>query len=130
MPQFVSRFVHALSTVRSPDFAIGGEIGNIRKRTVKAAGRGFGVQRAFALNRAEAFSERQLLLLGNILIGKYQHRIFPERVCDGGKIVVRYALREINIVNFSREIGGNGGNSYADAAPRALTKRKRSGIAM
>ena len=89
------------------------QIRNIRKRAVETAGRGLGVERAFAFYRPEAFGECELLLLRDVLIGENQHRILPERVGDGRKIGIGHGLGQIGFVNFRSKIGGDGVNGDA-----------------
>jgi hypothetical protein len=41
------------------------------------------VEHAVGLDRAEPLREIDVLLRRQLLVGKYQHRVFPERGLDG-----------------------------------------------
>src|SRR5215210_1234777 len=78
MPQLIASLVHPLTADFAPDFTVGAEVGYICETDAEAVWCHVSIEHAIDLHGTEFLCEFDMLLGREVLLRKYQYRVFPE----------------------------------------------------
>ena len=103
MPQPVAQLEHAQAAVRVPDLVVGVQVGDIGDLGAHAQRRIGPIHADRRLERAEEFRERQVLVDAQVLVGKHQDRVLPERLAQRVGRGGVHGCRQVDVADLGGE---------------------------
>ena len=100
MPEHVARLVQRPRVIGRNDVTVVVDVGD----SIDRAAPSIGVAGQGHLNRAETFTERDMLLVGDFLVMKDEHRVFVEGIPQLRECVLIDRRGDVNSTDFSPNV--------------------------
>ena len=125
MPQPVAELQLAQPAVRLPELVLVVQVGDVGDVLAHAQDlvRHRGLQHRL-VHLAEVAGEGDVLLLGQVLVGKDQHGVGPERLLQRFQHLRRQRARKVDVADLGGEILGHGLNGQGHGTSSSSSRRR------